>query len=118
MSNEVATMSEAVPMPKYKSFVTGFQNALEIVDDVILKNYISFLPELEIVPLDANTLKNNIGERVMLFKITEMVYEKNEFATYKFASVFNTLASINTSFFVLLDSEDVAKRSYRTISRY
>ena len=31
MSNEVATMSEAVPMPRYKSFVTGFQNALEIV---------------------------------------------------------------------------------------
>ena len=105
MSNEIATMNEAVPMPKYNNFVAGFQNALEIVDDVVLKNYISFLPKLEIVPLDEKTLKNNIGERVMLFKITEMVYEKNEFASYKFASVFNTLASINTSFFVLLDSD-------------
>lgn len=104
---EVVTLSlnEEVAVPQYNNFVTNFQNALEIVDDVILKNYISFLPKLEIVPLDQNKLQNNISERVRLFKITEMVYEKDEFATYKFASVFNTLASINTSFFVLLDSD-------------
>ena len=105
MTKKVADLHDTIPVPQYDSFVSGFQNALEVVDDVILKNYISFLPELEIVPLDKNTLENNIGERVMLFKITEMVYEKNEFATYKFASVFNALASINTSFFVLLDSD-------------
>ena len=101
----IATQSESFAVPQYSNFVTNFQNALEIVDDVVLKNYVSFLPKLEIVPLDENTLQSNISERVRLFKITEMVYEKDEFATYKFASVFNTLASINTSFFVLLDSD-------------
>lgn len=50
--------------------------------DVILKNYISDLSKMEIVPLSDRVLKSNIRDNVRFFKINEMVYEKDELATY------------------------------------
>ena len=104
MSNGANT-EEIVPVPKYASVVSGYQAALQVVDDVILKNYITGLSGMEIVPIDKDILQSNISENVLFFKITEMVYEKDEFATYKFASVFNTLSSSDAAIFIILDSD-------------
>ena len=79
---------EAVPVPKYATVAEGYQAALQVVDDVILKNYITNLAGMEIIPLDQSVLESNISNNVLFFKITEMVYEKNEFASYKFAYKF------------------------------
>ena len=104
MANEIEK-NEPVPVPKYANVAEGYQAALQVVDDVILKNYITNLADMEIVPLDQSVLKSNIGNNVLFFKITEMVYEKNEFASYKFASVFNTLSSSDAAIFLILDSD-------------
>ncbi|WP_051550623.1 ATP-binding protein [Kandleria vitulina] len=96
---------EAVPVPKYANVAEGYQAALQVVDDVILKNYITNLAGMEIIPLDQSVLESNISNNVLFFKITEMVYEKNEFASYKFASVFNTLSSSDAAIFLILDSD-------------
>ena len=104
MANAVEK-NEPVPVPKYANVAEGYQAALQVVDDVILKNYITNLAGMEIVPLDQSVLKSNISNNVLFFKITEMVYEKNEFASYKFASVFNTLSSSDAAIFLILDSD-------------
>lgn len=104
MANKIEK-NEPVPVPKYANVAEGYQAALQVVDDVILKNYITNLADMEIVPLDQSVLKSNIGNNVLFFKITEMVYEKNEFASYKFASVFNTLSSSDAAIFLILDSD-------------
>lgn len=105
MADETMDDQGSVPVPKYANVVAGYQAALQVVDDVILKNYISNLSKMEIVPLDKSVLDSNISDNVLFFKITEMVYEKNEFATYKFASVFNALSSSDTSIFIILNSD-------------
>lgn len=99
MNNSIANM------PENNSFQAGFEAAVSVVDDIVLKNYISHLREMEIIPLDQSAIENNITENVRLFKITEMVYEKDEFAFHKFASVFNTLSSSECSVFLLIDSD-------------
>ena len=104
MANE-AEKNESISVPKYANVTEGYQAALQVVDDVILKNYITNLADMEIVPLDQSVLESNIGNNVLFFKITEMVYEKNEFASYKFASVFNTLSSSDAAIFLILDSD-------------
>ena len=104
MANEVEK-NEPIPVPKYANVAEGYQAALRVVDEVILKNYITNLADMEIVPLDESVLETNISNNVLLFKITEMVYEKNEFASYKFASVFNTLSSSDAAIFLILDSD-------------
>ena len=105
MANDLLTKTENAPVPKYDNMAAGYQSALQLVEDVVLKSYISGLSDLDIVPLSQSVLDTNLEENVLFFKITEMVYEKEEFAPYKFASVFNTLASSNAGVFVIMDSD-------------
>lgn len=123
--NEQAGLEPAPPAPTYAQLTSGYQAALQTVDDIILKNYITELSHLEIVPLSEDLIRTNLRDNVRFFKITEMVYEKDELATYKFASVFNALSSSDSAVFIILDSDGrktdfyMGVRStdeYRTIS--
>lgn len=113
MENELQEMSTSnTPIPKFDSISSGYQAALRVVDDVILKNYIGNLSKFEIVPLSEEILSTNINENVLFFKITEMVYEKEEFATYKFASVFNALSTTESAVFIIIDSNGIKTDFY------
>ena len=105
MTDSLATMEQPqVPVPKYDQLSSNFQDALCVVDDIVLKNYISKLNTLSVVPLNDTALAASLSEDVRFFKITEMVYEKDEFATYKFVSVFNALSSLSAAVFIIMDS--------------
>ena len=43
-----------------KKLNESIQNGLKLIDDIVLKNYISSLEELEIIPLDEEQKENNI----------------------------------------------------------
>lgn len=100
------------PAPSYASIRDSYQSALKVVDDVVLKNYISELTKMEIVPLDQSVLSSNMDNNVCFFKITEMVYEKEEFAPYKFASVFNILSMTESTIFIIIDSDGIKTNFY------
>lgn len=104
-SGTISKMDKMSVMPKYDNMISGYQDALQIVDDVILKNYISNLSKLDVVPIEQSILESNISDNVLFFKINEMVYEKDEFASYKFASVFNSLTTTKSAIFVIIDSD-------------
>lgn len=107
--------------PSYAGITDGYQTALQVVDDVILKNYVTELSRLEIVPLSKSVLQSNIRDNVRFFKITEMVYEKDELATYKFASAFNALSMTDSAVFIIIDSDGVKTDFYmgvRSVDEY
>lgn len=113
--------SELVSGLNYQILTDSYQSALRVVEDVILKNYISELSHLEIIPLNKRILQSNIRDNVLFFKITEMVYEKEEFATYKFASVFNALSLTESAVFIIIDSDGVKTDFYmgvRSLDEY
>ena len=89
----------------------SIQNSLKLVDDIVLKNYISSLEELEIIPLDEELKENNI-DRIRLFNITKMVYKKDEASSYKFASIFNAVASTNSSLITIINSDGKDTKFY------
>ena len=111
MTSELQKQPESAGIPQVKTLENGFSSAFQLVDDVVLKNYITRLPEFSVVPMDKNALANNLG-RIRLFKITEMVYEKDESATYKFASVFNAVAATNSAIVTIIDSDGVKTDFY------
>lgn len=122
---QMNNQENSVTIPAYSSITEGYRTALKAVEDVVLKNYITNLSNMEIVPLQERFLKANIRDNVRFFKITEMVYEKEEFAPYKFASVFNSLSISDSTIFVLFESDGVktdfymgvrSEDEYRTIS--
>lgn len=103
----------ASPAPRQEDLQAGFEHALQVVDDIVLKNYVTKIRDLDVipladelnVPLDPAAEKANLAKDVRFFKINQMVYEKDEFSTYKFASVFNALSTLNCSIFIIIDSD-------------
>lgn len=104
MDEVIKYENQSIAIPKYNSIGTKFKDALQVVDDIVLKNYITQLKDLEIIPLSREQVETNIPENVRFFKINEMVYEKDEYSTHKFASVFNALATTNCAVFIIIDS--------------
>ena len=72
--------------------------AMELVDDIVLKNYLTKLSQLDVVPCN-----NQSTDDVILFKINKMVYEKDEYATDKFISVVSAMTYTNSSIYLIVD---------------
>lgn len=82
------------------------ENRLEIIEEGIRKKYLARLTEMEIAPVnDLLPLEEDLIDNIRLYKITEMVYPKDEIATDKFTTVFNTLSTYNATIFIILDSD-------------
>ena len=136
LSKKYENFEENAPtQPKYNELLEKYQESIKKIDDVILKKYISRLSELGIIPLekkynifnqnkdnkdecgneDGNILFSQKIDDVKIFKINKMVYEKDEFALHKFATVFNVFSSLKTSFFVIIDSDNTNTDFYMGI---
>lgn len=111
IENNLQRKTESLGIPQVKTLENGFSSAFQLVDDVVLKNYITRLPEFSVIPMDKNAVDNNLG-RIRLFKINEMVYERDESATYKFASVFNAVAATNSAIVTIIDSDGMKTNFY------
>lgn len=77
------------------------QNAMQLVDDIVLKNYLTKLSSLDIVPLESTLSTDD----VILFKINKMVYEKDEYATDKFISVVSAMTYTHSSVFLIVEGK-------------
>ena len=81
-----------------RSFYERSENAMRLVDDIVLKNYLTKLEQMDIVPCADKRMDD-----IILFKINKMVYEKDEFATDKFISVVNAMTYADCSIFLLVE---------------
>ena len=98
----LATQPSAYPS-ELRTYEQQAENALRMVDDIVLKNYLTKLGNMElVVPSGEISLKN---EGFMLFKINKMVYEKDEYATDKFISVVNAMTYANCSIYLIVDGQ-------------
>ena len=97
-------------VPKYQEMESSFRKTLEIIDDAILKNYVTNLDQL--VPEKSQEKLSKTIQNVRMYRITKMVYEKNEFSLYKFTSVFNSLSHISASVFLMIDSNGLETELY------
>ena len=70
MDNEKDT---SLSVPVQAQLQAGFSSAFQLVDDVVLKNYITRLPSFEVRPLDENAIKNNM-RKMSLLHINSQVF--------------------------------------------
>lgn len=88
-----------------KSEIT-VEDRLEIIDEYVRKKYLTRLSDMQIMPLgEIAPLEEDLIDNVRMYRITEMVYQKDESVMDKFTTVFNTLATYNASVFFLIDSD-------------
>lgn len=114
MSDNVPTKAHASPspvqseaagaeisIPDHAELVRQAETAGRLVEDIVLKNYLTRLADMEVVPME--TELQGAGN-IRMFRITEMVYQAGEHSGHKFASVFNALQNLNCGVFVLAHS--------------
>ncbi|WP_455036349.1 ATP-binding protein [Leptotrichia massiliensis] len=110
MKNDMEIERNKNIVPKYKEMESSFKKTLEIIDDAILKNYVTNLYQL--IPEKNHEKLSKTVQNVRMYRITKMVYEKNEFSLHKFTSVFNSLSHISTSVFLMIDSNGLETELY------
>ena len=95
-NEDLAIVSETLTM----------ENRLEIIEEGIRKKYLARLTEMQICPItEMLPLEEDLIDNIRVYKVNEMVYPKDEIATDKFTTVFNTLSTYNASIFIILDSD-------------
>lgn len=101
-TSEVVLKKKNNNLPSLESLETQLAESSKLVEDIILKKYLHKLDSLEVIPLPEELKR--ISD-IRLFKITEMVYQKDEYSTYKFASVFSSVQNLNCGIFIIADSD-------------
>ena len=99
-ANKMTAGNTAVP--KQAELEEGFLDASRLLDDLVLKNYLTSLADFDIEPLAEDMQKI---DDIRMFKITEMVYSRDEYSTYKLASVFNSVQNHKCGVFIIADSD-------------
>ncbi|MDE7414558.1 MAG: ATP-binding protein [Muribaculaceae bacterium] len=82
-----------------KQHLDNAMQALSMVDDIVTKDYVTRLSDMDIVPINEVTP----DEQIALFKVNKMVYEKDEYATEKFINALGAMCYADCSIFLILD---------------
>ena len=85
---------------EYRQQIDTAKNALNLVDDVVLKSYLKRLDSMDIVSMPK---AEGVDYSIVLFKINRMVYEEDEFATDKFISAISSMSFADSSVFLVID---------------
>ena len=85
---------------EYRQQIDTAKNALNLVDDVVLKSYLKRLDSMNIASMPE---AEGVDSSIVLFKINRMVYEEDEFATDKFISAISSMSFADCSVFLVID---------------
>lgn len=85
---------------EYCQQIDTAKNALNLVDDVVLKSYLKRLDSMDIASMPE---AEGVDYSIVLFKINRMVYEEDEFATDKFISAISSMSFADCSVFLVID---------------
>ncbi len=91
------------PLMNIDSRLFGANQALTLVDNVVLKKYLTKLSNMSIEPMGEEWNLEDALKEVIIFKVNKMVYEKDEYATEKFNSIISAMTYINGSVFMIVD---------------
>lgn len=78
-------------------------HALALVDDVVLKKYLTRLSDMSVIQLAESWDVKDALKEAILFKVNKMVYEKDEYATEKFNSIISAMTYTTGSVFMIVD---------------
>ncbi|MEI0551401.1 ATP-binding protein [Brachyspira intermedia] len=84
---------------------TELIEALAKVDTVVMKKYLPNLTALNVVPLDANISKKEVGDYLRFYKINSIVFENKENNQVKLSSVFHSVYNTNSSVITIIESD-------------
>lgn len=87
-------------------------NAFVVADNIVYRNYINNLSELDIVPVTEEILAKEVGKYLRLIKIEKIVYDKDENILQKLTNIYNMAYSLGVNLVMILDSDGSEVKFY------
>ena len=85
-------------------------NCLEIIEDEVMKGYITKLSNLRIAELDQDIIKSL--QEIYFFRVTQLVYQEDEFSVHKLSTVFHTLSNKPCTLVMMVKSDGIRNELY------
>lgn len=92
--------------------IQDLYNAFEMADNIVYRNYINNLSELDIVPVTGEFLTKKIGQDLRLIKVEKIVYDKDENVLQKLTNIYNMAYSLGVNLVMILDSDGSEVKLY------
>lgn len=81
----------------------NLQNCLALIDSEVMRDYLPQLQDCEVVRFDETSVA--ALPDVQFFRITELVYQEDEFSVHKLATVFHALSSNPCTLVLMIQSD-------------
>ena len=104
-NEEVSVYNESPEEFNYMTLQRNLENCLTIVDYEVMKNYIPSLQHCPVVPITEDALSKIKETPIQFFRISELVYQEDEFSVHKLATVFNALSNKPCTLVLMIKSD-------------
>ena len=88
-------------------------NCMEIIEDEVMKGYITKLSNLRIAELDQDIIKSL--QEIYFFRVTQLVYQEDEFSVHKLSTVFHTLSNKPCTLVMMVTSDGIRNEFYMAV---
>lgn len=85
-------------------------NCLEMIDDEVMKGYITKLSDLPVITPNSEVMKKL--QEIHFFKITELVYQEDEFSVHKLSTIFHSLSNKPCTLVLMIKSDGKTNNFY------
>lgn len=92
--------------PQEVNFLTlqqNLQNCLLLIDSEVMKSYLPTLQHCDVAAFDEQQVQGL--EDIQFFRITELVYQEDEFSVHKLATVFHALSNKPCTLVLMIQSD-------------
>lgn len=99
--------------PQEMNFLTlqeNLQNCLLIIDSEVMKSYLPALQNCGVAAFDEKQVQKL--EDIQFFRITELVYQEDEFSVHKLATVFHALSNKPCTLVLMIQSDGQDNQFY------
>ena len=79
------------------------QSCLAVIDTEVMKSYLPTLQDCPVIPFEESAIDGL--EEIQFFRITELVYQEDEFSVHKLATVFHTLSNKLCTLVLMIQSD-------------
>jgi hypothetical protein len=93
-------------------FRQNLNNCLSIVDNEVMKGYLTVLSDLDVVPMQKEYEKILSDRPIQFFKITELVYQEDEFSIHKLSTIFNAMSKKPCMLALMIKSDGRSNEFY------
>lgn len=91
-----------VSVAEVRHYMSAARDAMAVVDDVVTKSYLSRLGEMQVAAVSDDDIRE-AENLITIFKVELMAYDKDEYATDKFAATFSAMTFAADNVFLIVD---------------